>query len=121
MGLINKVENVDKILSLIDVLDNYSTVFTGLGNIPDEYSIQLKPNAIPVTNVPHRISINIQDKLKCELDRLVSEKIIREINEPTEWVNRLVIVEKKNGIMRLCLDPRYLNKNRIREYFVIPK
>jgi len=40
--------------------------------------------------------MNIQDKFKCELDRLVSEKAIREINEPTEWINRLVIVEKKN-------------------------
>uniref|UniRef100_A0A2S2PCF5 RNA-directed DNA polymerase n=1 Tax=Schizaphis graminum TaxID=13262 RepID=A0A2S2PCF5_SCHGA len=120
LGLINKVENVDKILSLNDVLENYSTVFTGLGNFPDKYSIQLKPDAIPVTNVPHRVPINIQDKLKCELDRLVSEKIIREINEPTEWVNRLVIVEKKNGSMRLCLDPRDLNENIIREYCVIP-
>ncbi|KAL4083841.1 hypothetical protein QTP88_029157 [Uroleucon formosanum] len=120
LGLINKVENVDKILSLNDVLENYYTVFTGLGNFPDEYSIQLKPNAIPVTNVPHRVPINIQDKLKCELDRLVSEKVIREINEPTEWVNRLVIVEKKNGSMRLCLDPRDLNENIIREYCVIP-
>ncbi|CAI6369196.1 unnamed protein product [Macrosiphum euphorbiae] len=120
LGLINKVENVDKILSLNDVLQNYCTVFTGLGNFPDEYSIQLKPNAIPVTNVPHRVPINIQDKLKCELDRLVSEKIIREINEPTEWVNRLVIVEKKNGSMRLCLDPRDLNENIIHEYCVIP-
>ncbi|KAL4127438.1 hypothetical protein QTP88_011609 [Uroleucon formosanum] len=120
LGLINKVENVDKILSLNDVLENYYTVFTGLGNFPDEYSIQLKPNAIPVTNVPHRVPINIQDKLKCELDRLVSEKVIREINEPTEWVNRLVIVEKKNGSMRLCLDPRDLNENIIREYCLIP-
>lgn len=42
------------------------------------------------------------------------------MNEPTEWVNRLVNVEKKNGSMRLCLDPRDLNENIIREYCVIP-
>lgn len=47
----------------------------------------------------------------------MSEKIIREMNEPTEWVNRLVIVEKKNGNMR-CLDPRDLIENIIREYCV---
>jgi len=36
LGLINKVENVDKILRLNDVLENYSTIFIGLGNFPDE-------------------------------------------------------------------------------------
>ena len=30
--------------------------------------------------------------------------------QPTDWVNNLVIMEKKNGSLRLCLDPRDLNK-----------
>ena len=27
------------------------------------------------------------------------------VNEPTEWVNPLVITEKRNGKLRICLDP----------------
>ncbi|KAL4127163.1 hypothetical protein QTP88_011361 [Uroleucon formosanum] len=81
----------------------------GLGNFPDEYSIQLKPNVIPVTNVPHRVPINIQDKLKCELDRLVSEKVIREINEPTEWsklknARVFSVFDLKDGFWQIKLD-----------------
>ena len=35
-------------------------------------------------------------------------------------MNNLVIVEKKNGSLRLCLDPRDLNKAVKREHYKIP-
>lgn len=39
------------------------------------------------------------------------------MDKPTEWVNSFVIVEKKDGSLRLCLDPSNLNKYIIREHF----
>ena len=39
---------------------------------------------------------------------------------PTEWVNPLVIVEKKSGDLRLCMDPKVLNRYIQREYKYIP-
>ena len=41
-------------------------------------------------------------------------------NEPTEWLNTLVVVETPNGKVRLCLDPRFLNKAIKREHFQLP-
>ena len=41
---------------------------------------------------------------------MVKMKIITPIEEPTDWVSRLVIVEKPNGQLRICLDPRHLNQ-----------
>ena len=38
----------------------------------------------------------------------------------TDWVNSLVIVKKQNGSLRLCLDPRDLNKAIKREHFKLP-
>lgn len=38
------------------------------------------------------------------------EGIIRACPETTEWVHNLVTVVKKDGTLRLCLDPRNLNK-----------
>ena len=32
------------------------------------------------------------------------------MDQPTNWVHKLVIVEEKNGSLRLCLDSRDLNK-----------
>ena len=39
---------------------------------------------------------------------------------PTNWVHNLVIVEKKNGSLCLCLDARDLNKVVKREHYKIP-
>ena len=43
--------------------------------------------------------------------------VIRKVEEPTEWVSSLVVVEKPNGKVRLCLDPRDLNKAIQREHY----
>ena len=44
-------------------------------------------------------------------------RVIQKVTEPTEWVNSLVVVEKPNKDVRLCLDPRELNKSILREHF----
>ena len=48
------------------------------------------------------------------------DEIIAKVDKPTNWVNSLVIVEKKDGSLRLCLDPKDLNKVIRREHFQIP-
>ena len=51
----------------------------------------------------------MQSAYKAEIDRLMSENIITEINQHTEWVNSIVPVTKPDGSIRLCLDPKDLN------------
>lgn len=46
--------------------------------------------------------------------------VIKNIEEPTDWVSSLVIVLKKHGALRICLDPRDLNKAIKREHFRLP-
>ena len=41
-------------------------------------------------------------------------------DEPTGWVNLMVMVEKPNGKLRMCLDPGPLNKAIKREHFEMP-
>jgi len=51
----------------------------------------------------------VKEKLKEELSRLTELGIISKMNEPTSWVNKIVMVEKPNGSIRICLDPKNLN------------
>ena len=47
--------------------------------------------------------------------------VIRKVDEPTEWVNSLVVIEKpKSKKPCICLDPRPLNTAICREHFQLP-
>lgn len=67
-----------------------------------------------------KIPLSVRDKLKETLQDLVHRGVISPVSEPTEWVNSLVITEKKNGTLRVCLDPRDLNKAIKRQHYSIP-
>ena len=49
-----------------------------------------------------------------------SSGVIRKVDEPTDWVSSMVIVEKPNKTLRICLDPRNLNTAVKREHFQLP-
>ncbi|KAK2720481.1 hypothetical protein QYM36_004385, partial [Artemia franciscana] len=42
------------------------------------------------------------------------------VSEPTDWVNAMVMVEKKDGGVRLCINPVDLNKAIKRPYYPVP-
>ena len=42
---------------------------------------------------------------------MVDLDVIEPVDEPTDQVNGLVIVEKPNGKLQTCLDPRPLNQS----------
>ena len=46
--------------------------------------------------------------------------VICRVEEPTDWVSSMAIVEKPDGRLRICLDPRHLNKAIKREHFQLP-
>ena len=58
--------------------------------------------------------ISFKDKIKSELDKMVDQRIIHTIEELTDWASSLTYVTKRDGSIRVCLDPRQLNKALIR-------
>lgn len=63
--------------------------------------------------IPHAL----MDNLERELNRMVRGDIISPVDYPTNWVNNLQVVEKPNGKLRICLDPKPLNECIRREHF----
>ena len=76
--------------------------------------------ARPVLNPPRVVPQPLLPKLKEALDELEINGVISAVEEETDWVNNLVIVEKPYGNLRLCLGPRELNKAIKRQHFQIP-
>ena len=101
-------------------LDKNIDVFSGVGRIPYKIKLRLQDDAIPVVRPARRLPEILTKKLEIELARLENLGIIRKIDEPTEWVHDIVILEKPNGDVRLCLNPIPLNKYLRREHHAIP-
>ena len=51
---------------------------------------------------------------------MVKDKIIEPITKPTDWVSNIVIIEKKNKSLRICLDPKDLNAGIKRQHYQMP-
>ena len=93
------------------ILHEYADVFKGVGTLPaGPYHIKLKDSCKPVQHPPRSVPLGMQSAYKAELDRLVKEGIITEVHEHTELINSIVPVMKEDGSLRLCLDPKDLNK-----------
>ena len=82
--------------------------------------MQLNEKVKGVIQQPRRIPYATQPKLKKTLDALKEQNIVADVDKPTEWVSNIVIVEKKNGSLRLWLDPKPLNEAIKRERHNIP-
>ena len=67
-----------------------------------------------------RVPIALRPKLKAELDRLTKMKVITPNSEPTPWVSQIVLTPKKSGDIRVCIDPKELNRALLREHYELP-
>ena len=118
LNLIKLVLNVNAEQTSID--EKYKSLFEGIGRLEGECNIHLKDGSIPTVYPARRVPEALKDKLQDELNRMERDGIIEKVTEPTEWVNSMVMIEKKNGTVRLCIDPVDLNKCIKCPYYPIP-
>ena len=105
-----------------DLIPQYPNCFTGIGKFEGQYHITLDPTVQPVIHPARRVPFALKPDIKAELDCMEQQGVIRKVGEgePTEWVNSLVYRRKANGQLRICLDPKDLNKAIRRDYHVTP-
>ena len=85
-----------------------------------EYEIMVDPKVKPVVHAPRRVPIALQPKLEAALDEMEKKGIISKAEGFTPWTNSLVIQEKSNGKLQICLDPKGLNTGIIDDPHPIP-
>jgi hypothetical protein len=118
-----KVHNVSELFSstTADIFDEFDDVFNNekIGCFPGptvrlEIDEAVRPTVIPTRTV----AIPLREKVNRELDQLVAKDVIVKVDKPTDWVSAIVIVNKKNtDEIRLCIDPKPLNKALKREHY----
>ena len=90
-----------------DVLKCYWNVFRpGRGNpLGTPMHIELDPNVRPVHAQVHRVPVVKLDRVNEELQRLSNEGIIKPVTQPTDWLSNILVTEKPNVKLRICIDP----------------
>ncbi|GJY68964.1 putative reverse transcriptase domain-containing protein [Tanacetum coccineum] len=116
--IVNKLKLED-----ILVVRNFPGVFPeDLSGLPPprelEFSIDLIPGAMPVAKLPYRLAPTKMQELSNQLKELQEKGFIRPSSSP--W-GAPVFVKKKDGLFRMCIDYRELNKLTIKNRYPLPR
>ena len=105
-------------------MDEYADVFPD--EIPElppsrdiDFSIDLIPGVGPVLAAPYRMAPAELAELKKQIEDLLEKKFIRPSASP--WGAPVLLVNKKDGSSRLCVDYRQLNKLMIKNKYPLPR
>ena len=100
----------------------FAWTYTDMNGIhPDTciHHIYTQENIRPVRKPQRRMNPALKDIVKDELQKLLDADFIYPISD-SKWVSPLVIVPKKGGKWRICVDFWELNKATLKDYFPLP-
>lgn len=115
--------NNDQKLQLINTLNKYRDCFakdlSELGQTTAvEMNIELDDTA-PVVYRPYKLSYSEKDEVRAMVEELLKYDIIRESQSP--YASPVLLVKKKTGDKRLCVDYRALNRKTIKQHYPLPR
>ena len=120
LNILSFVHSLDSSPNREMFIRNNIEVFSGIGKMDFTVSLSVNPSIKPVIKAPRRVPFALHNKLKSSLEELIKSDIICKVDEPASWASNLVIVEKPDKTLRICLDPCELNKAIITPHFLIP-
>ena len=103
------------------VMQKYPLVFQGeLGRLAGKVHLMVDETIMPTKQPVRRVPIAIKEQLQKELQRMEEMGVIAKEEQSTDWISSLVTVKKPNGKIRVCIDPKPLNRALIRSQYLMP-
>ncbi|KAL3680008.1 hypothetical protein R1sor_022964 [Riccia sorocarpa] len=91
-----------------------------LQTAPASETVKEKCIVIPLhLKRPYRMNPNYAETVRKEIEKLREADFIYPVKE-YEWLSSVVIVPKKNGKLRVCVDYRKLNEHTVKDPYPIP-
>jgi hypothetical protein len=85
-----------------------------------EHHLKIYPDAKPVSQKPRRQSVERQDFIREEVQKLLHAGFIEEVHHAV-WLANPVIVPKANWKLRMCIDYTSLNKACPKDPYPLPR
>lgn len=108
---------------LQDLLSKYSSCFSsGLHDLGHTSVTEMKielDTADPVVYRPYRMSHTEKGMVRNMIQEMIDSDIIRESSSP--YASPIIMVQKKTGDKRLCVDYRALNRKTKKDHYPIPR
>ncbi|XP_052732508.1 uncharacterized protein LOC108341297 [Vigna angularis] len=103
-----------------EFLDVFPNEVPGLPPVREvEFTIDLVTTAAPISVQPYRMAPAELVELKKQIEELLDKRFIRSSASP--WGAPVLLVKKKDGSSRLCIDYRQLNKLTIKNKYPLPR
>lgn len=108
--------------AVLALLSEFASVFEPVSGMPPvracDHSIPLQPGSQPVFIRPYRYPPALKSEIEKQVNELLDKGIIQPSASP--FSSPLILVKKKDGTWRPCVDYRHLNALTIRGQFPIP-
>ena len=113
----------DKIpTSIQKILVEHVEVFQEPTQLPPErpfdHKIPLVPGAIPVHRKPYRYTPSQKDEIEKQVSEMLNNGIVQSSNSP--YASPVLLVKKKDGGWRMCVDYRHLNALTVKNKYPLP-
>jgi len=92
----------------------------GVSREDAEHSLDLDKKARPIKQQLRRFAQDRKEAIRVQVTWLLTAGFIREVTHP-DWLANLVLVKKKNGEWRMCVDYTDLNKHCPKDPFPLPR
>jgi hypothetical protein len=104
------------------IIPEFSDLFTAPSGLPpkrsSEHTIPLLPSSSPFRLCPYRYNAAQKDEIESQIKKLLENGWIKESNSP--YASPALLVKKKTGDWRLCVDYRRLNAVTIKNKYPLP-
>ncbi|MCO5604040.1 hypothetical protein L7F22_058197 [Adiantum nelumboides] len=85
----------------------------------DDHKIELIPGSSPPNRPPYRVSYAQQEEILTQVNELLEKGLVRPSSSP--FCSPVLLVQKKDESYRMCIDYRALNKQTIKNRFLVPR
>nr|XP_027097511.1 uncharacterized protein LOC113717062 [Coffea arabica] len=109
-------------LEVHQLLQEFEDVFQAPQSLPPsrsiDHEITLKPDAQPFKLKPYRYPHCHKEEIERQVTEMLQKGIVKHSNSP--FASPVLLVKKKEGTWRFCVDYRKLNELTVKDRFPIP-